>query len=427
MTADARTTATPPSAFDPVTIGPLTLRNRFIKSGANEGMCLEGHPTAALVNHHRELAAGGVGMTTVAYLSVAKIGRTLPNQPWIRPEILADLRTLTDAVHAEGAAISAQITHGGSFVTGMHVRGRLISSSSGFNPAGMMKGNFLSRAMNEEDMERVIREFVEAAKLAREGGFDAVEIHMGHGYLLNQFISPMSNRRTDEYGGSAENRVRFPARVLAAVRDAVGDDLAVIAKINVADGPSRGATVEDGIVTAKALEAAGAHMLVLSGGRNVESTWFMFGSNMNRAEIVKVMKATGDHISAFMMKVAASSERKVEFREMYFREYSQKIRAAVNLPLAYLGGVKSLDNVETAMADGFECVVLARALLRDPDLVNRFRDGSLRQSRCDNCNACVAYIYDPAGTRCIYRGENDPEANKVFASDWQPAPASHSA
>ncbi len=429
MTADNQTTATSsstPSPFDPVTIGPLTLRNRFIKSGANEGMCLDGHPTAALVNHHRELAAGGVGMTTAAYLSVAKIGRTLPNQPWIRPEIVPDFRKLTDAVHAEGAAISAQITHGGSFVTGMHVPGRLISSSSGFNPAGMMKGNFLSRAMNEDDMTRVINEFVEGAKLAREGGFDAVEIHMGHGYLLNQFISPLNNRRTDEYGGSAENRVRFPARVLAAVREAVGDDLAIIAKINVADGPSRGATIEDGIVTAKALEAAGAHMLVLSGGRNVESTWFMFGSNMNREEIVKVMKATGDHIAAFMMKVAASSERKMEFREMYFREYSQQIRAEVSLPLAYLGGVKSLANAQTAMSDGFECVVMARSLLRDPDLVDQFREGTMQESRCDNCNACVAYIYDPDGTRCVYRGKNDPHANKVFASDWVPPEAAAS-
>ena len=381
-------------------------------------MCLEGHPTAALVNHHRELAAGGIGMTTVAYMAVSSVGRTLPNQTWMHREILPDLRVLTDAVHAEGAAISAQITHGGSFVTGMHVRGRLMSASSGLNPAGLMKGNLLQREMNEADMERVIGEFVEAAKLAREGGFDAVEIHMGHGYLLNQFISPMSNRRTDEYGGSPENRVRFPARVLAAVRQAVGDDLAVLAKINVADGPSRGATVEDAIVTAKALQEAGAHMLVLSGGRNVESTWFMFGSNMNREEIIKVMKQTGDRLSAFMMKVAAASERKTDFREMYFREYSQKIRAAVDMPLAYLGGVKSLDNVEAAMGDGFDCVVLARALLRDPDLVEQFRSGSMRESRCDNCNACVAYIYHPNGTRCVYRGENDPQANRVFASDW---------
>ncbi|MCB1699082.1 MAG: NADH:flavin oxidoreductase, partial [Halioglobus sp.] len=166
------------SPFEPVTIGPLTLRNRFIKSGANEAMCLDGRPTAALVKHHRDLGRGGVGMTTVAYMAVAPEGRTLPNQIWMRPAILPDLLALTSAVHAEGAAISAQITHGGSFVTGMKVKGRTISASSGFNPAGMLKGNLLQRAMTEADMERVTAEFVAAAQLARDAGFDAVELHM---------------------------------------------------------------------------------------------------------------------------------------------------------------------------------------------------------------------------------------------------------
>jgi len=407
------TTASP---FDQVTIGPLTLRNRFIKSGANEAMCLEGRPTQALVKHHSDLAKGGVGMTTVAYMAVAPEGRTLPNQIWMRPDIRADLEALTAAVHAQGAAISAQITHGGSFVTGMKVRGRTISSSSGFNPAGMLKGNLFQRAMTPADMDRVIEEFVAAACLARDTGFDAVELHMGHGYLLNQFISPLNNRREDEYGGSAENRVRFPARVLAAVKDAVGDTTAVLAKINVADGTRRGAKIEDGIVTAKALQDAGADMLVLSGGRNVESTWFMFGSRMNRLEISKVLKQQKEWLTAFMMKVAASSEPEVEFREMYFLEYSRQIREAVQLPLAYLGGIKSLANAEQAVAEGFDCLVIARALLHDPALVNKFRSGELTQSGCDNCNGCVAYIYHPDGTRCVWHPPNDPELNKVPAA-----------
>ncbi|HUH37659.1 MAG TPA: NADH:flavin oxidoreductase, partial [Spongiibacteraceae bacterium] len=204
-----------PNPFDPIQIGPLQLRNRFIKSGANENMSKDGRPTKALVKHHTDLALGGVGMTTVAYLAVAEIGRTLEDQVWLRPEILPDLKVLTDSVHAAGAAISAQITHGGSFVTSLRVKGRTISASSGINVAGLLKGNILQRAMNEDDMQRVIDQFVAGAELCREAGFDAVELHMGHGYLLNQFISPLSNKRKDQYGGSAENRVRFPARVLA--------------------------------------------------------------------------------------------------------------------------------------------------------------------------------------------------------------------
>lgn len=405
------------SPFDPVQIGPLELRNRFIKSGANEAMCINGKPTRALVKHHRDLAAGGVGMTTVAYMAVAPEGRTLPNQIWMRDEVLPDLKVLTEAVHAEGAAISAQITHGGSFVTGMKVKGRTISSSSGFNAAGALKGNFFTRAMQEADMERVTGEFVRGAQLCREAGFDAVELHMGHGYLLNQFISPLSNKRTDEYGGSAENRVRFPARVLAAVKQAVGDDLAVIAKVSVADGVRRGTQVEDSIVSARALEAAGADMLVLSGGRNVESTWYMFGSRMNRTEIVKVLKAQGERITALMMKAAAASEPEVSFKEMYFLDNSRQIRAAVDLPLAYVGGSKSLANAEQLLAEGFDCVVMARALIHDPALVNKFRSGELTRSGCDNCNGCVAYIYHPDGTWCVKNPPNDPALNRVAAAD----------
>lgn len=408
------TTASSP--FDTVTIGPLTMRNRFVKSGANEAMCIDGKPTKALVKHHRELAAGGVGLTTVAYMAVTADGRTLPNQIWMREEVLPDLKVLSDAVHAKGAAISAQLTHAGSFVTGIKLKGRTISASGGFNPGGALKGNFFSREMNENDMECVIQDFVCAAKLCRDAGFDAVELHMGHGYLLNQFISPLSNKRTDEYGGTAVNRVRFPARVLAAVKQAVGKDLAVLAKISVADGVKNGTQVEDSIVTARALQEVGADMLVLSGGRNIESTWYMFGSRINREEIAKVLKAQGERFLALMMKLAASNEPDIKFKELYFLENSRKIRAAVDIPLAYVGGSKSLANAEQAVNEGFDCVVMARALIHDPALVNKFKSGEVTQSGCDNCNACVAYIYHPDGTWCIQNPPNDPKLNRVFAS-----------
>ena len=402
------------SPFDPVVIGPMTLRNRFVKSGANEAMTIDGAPSKALLQHHRDLAAGGVGMTTVAYGAVSKEGRTLANQIWIRREILPDLRALTDAVHAEGAKISFQITHGGAFVTALKIDHALMSSSSGLNKPGLFVGNFFRRAMTEDDMNRVATEFVEAAIVCREAGFDAVEIHMGHGYLLNQFLSPLDNKRKDQYGGSAENRARFPAMVLRRVKEAVGNELAVLAKINVADGVRGGATVEDAIVTAKALEAAGADMLVLSGGRNVESTWFMFGSRMNIDEMRKVLGS--NFMSLLMLRLASFGAPKIQFKEMYFREYSRKIRAAVGMPLAYLGGVKSLANAELAMQDGFECVVMARALIHDTALINKFKSGERTQSLCNNCNGCVAYIYHPGGTRCVLNPPNDVALNQQHAA-----------
>lgn len=403
------------NAFSPLHIGPIELGNRFIKSGANENMYRDGYPTKALLKHHRDLAAGGIALTTMAYAAVAKIGRTLPDQLWLRPEVIPDLKAITHAVHAEGGKISLQLTHGGSFVTSIFVPHRTISASGGLNVAGLFHGNLLQRAMNEQDMALVTEQFAEGARLAREAGFDAVELHMGHGYLLNQFISPLSNRRTDEYGGSAENRVRFPARVLSAVKEAVGQDLAVIAKINVADGVRRGATADDAVVTAQALEAAGADLLVLSGGRNVESTWFMFGSPMNQEEFAKVFKH--QPLQRLLMKAAAAGTPKgLKFKEMYFEEYSRKVRANVKMPLAYLGGVKSIDNVNKALADGFDAVVMARVLLHDPALVNKFRDGSVTQSGCTSCNACIPQIYNQAGTYCVLNPPNDPALNEVRAS-----------
>lgn len=412
------TTATAPTAIDPFApfqLGPITLRNRFVRAGANEGMCVDGAPSKALLKHHRDMAAGGVGLTTVAYGAVSEVGRTLENQIWLRPSILSDLKALAQAVHDEGGRISFQITHGGSFVTSCKVQGATMSASSGLNKAGVLRGNYWHRAMNEADMERVAGEFVTAAQLCREAGFDAVEIHMGHGYLLNQFISPLSNKRKDAYGGSAENRARFPAEVLRRVKQAVGQTMAVLAKINVADGVPGGATVQDAIVTAKALQAAGADMLVLSGGRNIESGWFMFGSNFNMDEMQKVLKGSG-WLTSMMLKLSQMGAPKVAFKEMYFLEYSRQIRAAVDVPLGYLGGVKSMDNVRTALADGFEAVVLARALIHEPALVKLFQTGALTQSGCSNCNGCVPYIYHPAGTWCIERPANSLTLNQTRAA-----------
>ena len=400
--------------WEPLQIGPITLRNAFIKAATNENMSKKGVPTQAMLEHHRTLAEGGVGMSTMAYLAVEKTGRTLADQIWLRTEVLPDLKAVTDAVHRAGGKIAAQITHGGSFVTGTFVPAPLKSASGGLNAAGLLCGNVFRRAMNQHDMDEMVARFVEGAELCVEAGFDAVEIHMGHGYLLNQFISPLDNRRTDEFGGGPENRVRFPARVLRAVKDAVGDRIAVLAKINVDDGRSRGAHVEDAIVTAKALEEAGADMLVLSGGRNVESNWFTFGSSMNLEVMMQVIgKWT---LTGIAVASTAKTAPKVTFKELYFWDYSTQIREAVSMPLAYIGGVKSTANVEQIMAGGFEAVVMGRALLREPDLINRWQTSPEEPSRCDSCNSCLAYIYHPAGTWCIHRPANELEKNLIPAS-----------
>jgi 2,4-dienoyl-CoA reductase (NADPH2) len=402
------------SPFTPVRIGPLNLRNRFIKSATNEGGAKGGVPSKMLVEHHRRMAAGGAAMTTVAYCSISPDGRTFEDQVTLDQASVRHLQVLTSAVHREGAAACAQITHGGAFTFLPKLSTRYPrSSSGGFNAAGVISGRLLKTAMTAADLERIATEFVAGAKLAREAGFDAVEIHMGHGYLLSQFLSPGYNKRGDEYGGGTENRARFPALVLRRVVDAVGRDLAVTCKICVTEGYKGGGTAEDAVTVARTLEREGAHLLVLSGGMNVESPWTIFGSHMP--------KAATETIQNPVIKLATRMMRlwqpKMEFHEMYFLEHSRKVRAAVRMPLAYLGGAKSLAGVHQAMAEGFDCVVMGRALIHDPDLVNKFRSGEATTSGCTACNECVVMMYTPGGTSCVLRPPNDAVLNSTPAAD----------
>lgn len=398
------------TAFTPLQIGPLTLRNRFIKSATNEGMAKGGVPSKLLVEHHRRMAAGGAAMTTVAYCAVSPDGRTFEDQVTLDEPSVRHLHALTDAVHRENGAACAQITHGGAFTFLPRLSTKYpFSASGGFNAAGVISGRLFKTAMTQEDMDRIAGEFVAGAQRARAAGFDAVEIHMGHGYLLSQFISPKYNRRRDAWGGGAAQRARYPAQVLRRVLDAVGKDLAVTCKICVTEGFKGGATADDAVEVARVLEREGAHLLVLSGGMNVESPWAIFGSNMPAAAVETIQNPVVK-IATRMMRLW---EPKLAFHEMYFLEHSRKVRAAVKMPLAYLGGAKSLAGVQQAMDDGFDCVVMGRALIHDPDLVNKFRDGTATVSGCTACNECVVSMYTPGGTRCVLGPENDVTLNQT--------------
>jgi 2,4-dienoyl-CoA reductase (NADPH2) len=276
-----------------------------------------------------------------------------------------------------------------------------------------MSGQWRRQKMGADDLERVAGEFVRGARLARDAGFDAVEIHMGHGYLLSQFLSPLYNRRRDAYGGSIDRRARFPVLVLQRVLEAVGKDLAVVCKISVTDGHPRGNSAEDGAQIAKALELAGAHLLVLSAGLNIESITTMFGSSFPKENRTSV----GNPIVAAAMFIQQFTEPKnVQFRELYQLENSRKVRAATTMPLAYLGGVKSLAGTEQVLAEGFEAVALGRALIHQADLVNGFASGRLRESGCTSCNRCVAMMYTPGGTSCVLGEPGDALMNATPAA-----------
>jgi 2,4-dienoyl-CoA reductase-like NADH-dependent reductase (Old Yellow Enzyme family) len=206
------------SVFTPARLGPIELRNRIIKCGTNEGMSRGGLVTDQLIAWHREFAAGGVGMTTLAYCAVSPEGRTFADQMWMREEASPGLRRFTEAMHAEGARASIQIGHAGWFADPGATGAPPLGPSRTFSPHAQA----FSQAMTGDDFVRLTTAFGDAARLAIDAGFDAIEVHAGHGYLLNQFLSPYNNRRTDNWGGSLENRARFPRQVMSAVRQAAG-------------------------------------------------------------------------------------------------------------------------------------------------------------------------------------------------------------
>ena len=233
--------------FTPVTLGPLTLRNRTIRSAAFESMCPGNKPSQMLLDYHRSVAAGGVGMTTVAYAAVTQSGLSFDRQLWMRPEIIPGLRELTDAVHKEGAAAGIQLGHCGNMSHKSICGCTPVGASSGFN---LYSPTFV-RGLRADELPEMARAYGRSVNLAREAGFDAVEIHAGHGYLISQFLSPSTNHRKDEYGGSLQNRMRFMDMVMDEVMKAAGNDMAVLVKMNMRDGFKGGMELDETLQVAK--------------------------------------------------------------------------------------------------------------------------------------------------------------------------------
>jgi len=370
--------------FTPGKIGNLQLRNRIIRSGCFEGMCPHATPSDALIEHHRKVAAGGIGMTTVAYCAASKDGVAFGHEMWMREEIIPILKRLTDAVHKEGAAASIQIGHCGFFANKSVIGKTPIGPSRKF----CLFRYSISRAMNEDDMNRVREDFGKAAKMAIQAGFDAVEIHAGHGYLLSQFLSPWTNSRKDQYGGSLENRLRFPASVVKHVRQVVGPGYPILIKMNCEDGFKGGLTIDEAVQVAKRFEAEGASALVPSCGFTARTSFYMMRGQVPIMEYVKSEKNLFTKMGMAMFGRIMVKEH--PFKEMFLFDQAKRIKDAVKIPVAYIGGVCSIDNMDTAMKEGFEFVQIGRATVRDPNVVKKMQSGEITAIDCDHCNRCVA-------------------------------------
>ena len=373
--------------FTPCNIGPLTLRNRTIRSAAFEGMCPGNAPSQMLLDYHRSVAAGGIGMTTVAYASVTQSGLSFPSQLWLREEIIPGLKELTDAIHAESAAASIQIGHCGNMSHKSICGVRPISASSGFN----IYSPTLVRGMKKEELPEMARAYGEAVRLARKAGFDAVEVHAGHGYLISQFLSPYTNHRKDEYGGSLENRMRFMELVMKEVMEAAGSDMAVLVKMNMRDGFKGGMEIDETMQVAKRLEQLGVHALVLSGGFVSKAPMYVMRGAMP-------IKTLTHYMDCWWLKLGVKMAGRmmiptVPFQEAYFLEDALKFREEIKIPLVYVGGLVSREKIDEVLDDGFEFVQMARALLNEPDFVNRMHREENARCNCGHSNYCIGRMY----------------------------------
>ena len=388
---------TAPDPFAPATLGPVTLRNRILKAATFEGMTREHVVSDRLIAFHRTMAAGGVGMTTVAYCAVSPEGCGTPNEIILSRDAVPGLQRLADAVHAEGAAVSAQIGHAGAVAAATGHKG--LSPSPLFSPLAMRR----TRAVTTDDIARITADFAAAATIVADGGFDAIEIHLGHGYLPSEFLSPKLNKRTDQWGGSLENRARFPRQIVQAVREAVGDRVAVLAKLNMADGVPGGLWLDESVPVAQLLEADGClDAIELTGGSSLQNPMYLFrGEAPVREMAVAMPKAIRPAFKLLGGRFLPS----YPYEEAYFLPYARQFREALTLPLVLLGGINRRDTIDRAMADGFDFVAIGRGLLREPDLVTKLASGASDESLCVHCNKCMPTIYK--GTHCVLVPEAD--------------------
>ena len=376
--------------FTPYRIGPLEIRNRTIRSAAFEGMCEHNSPSQELFDYHTAVARGGIGMTTVAYAAVCRSGLSFERQLWMRPEIVPELRKLTDAIHAEGAKTSIQLGHCGNMSHRKICGCMPYGASRGFN---LYSPTFVHK-MNHREIDEVVEAYGKAVELAIEAGFDAVEIHAGHGYLISQFLSPYTNHRRDEYGGSLDNRMRFMRRCMEAVVKAARGRVAIFVKMNTRDGFKGGMEVEDSIKVARELQKCGADALVLSGGFVSRAPMYVMRGQFPVRSIVHYMPWSQWWLKAGVILGGKIVSPTVPFKKLFFLEDALMFRAALpDMPLVYVGGVTTRKDADKVIDSGFQMLQMGRAVLEDTDFVNKMKADENHCSECEHSNFCIGRMY----------------------------------
>ncbi len=381
--------------FSPYKLGPITLRNRIIRSAAFENMARANAPTKELQDYHVSVAHGGVGMTTVAYCAVDLTGVSFDGQLYVRPEIIPDMKKMTDAIHKEGAKASIQLGHCGNMTHMSTCHCIPVSADTWFN----LYSPTIHRRLKVSEIKTIVKHFGEAVDFARECGFDCVEIHAGHAYLISQFIARRTNHRHDEYGGSFENRVRFMNEVLDEVMAHAKDDMAVVVKTNMWDDCWQGVSIEEGLQVAREIAKHKVHGIVLSGGTVSRSPMTILGGAMpikTLAHYMPMKTLWWLKAALHIPYVGAIMTPTVPFKELYFMDkakYFQEQLKDIDIPLIYVGGVQSGDNCQQIMDEGFELFQIAHVLIKDPDFVKHVQENPHYNAGCKRSNYCVGRMY----------------------------------
>ncbi len=361
--------------FEPTRIGHLALANRFVRSATFESCAdFDGSVSDRLIDQLSALADGGVGLIVAGIANVHPSGQISARQASLADDrFLGGWTRLTEEVHRRGGRIAVQLFHAGreaALYLGFQGQEALGPSVVPDDPYF----EHTNRAMISSEIEAVVEAFGRAAGRAQRAGFDAVQIHGAHAYLLAQFLSPHTNRRDDQWGGSLDNRLRLHREVYRAVREAVGRDYPVLIKLGLADGFEGGLTVDEGLAAAMALAELGYDALEISQG--------LRGRGYGQAEFrTKVDRPGG---------------------EAYFRGWAREVKARVQVPVMMVGGLRSFELMEEIVAGGeADFVSLSRPLIREPGLINEWRAGSRRRPACISCNQCYEHLRRLEPCRCI--------------------------
>lgn len=386
--------------FAPAQMAGLSLRNRLIKAATFEGKTAGGLPQDSLVELHRRLGEGGLGMTTLAYCASESDGRLHQDMMYMDDYVRGPLTAALATIKATGIRVAGQLGHAGGFTKNTQSSTWAAKGPSlGLNKLGAGVGRPLTVAMSEREIAARVASFGRAAVFMKSVGFDAIELHFGHGYGISQFISPLTNRRNDRYGGSLVNRMRFPLEVLAAVRDAVGGAFPILGKISMSDGVAGGLSYEDSLESAALLDQAGIDCLITSDGASSHNPMLLFHGDSILPGLIAQEKS-------FLMRVGLRVMgpmifKDYPYRETYLLENALRFRERVKrAAVCYIGGVSSNQSIAKVMAAGFDFIQLGRALLYDPDFAKNAQTQADYVNGCTHCNLCATLIEAPGGIYC---------------------------